>query len=229
MFLNESTNIFIEESFNYLSCDHSYIKADELFINCIDKDVEKAKFFKNQMDIARLSLKNDLDFFYDSDPAATSKEEIILAYPGYLAIAYYRVSHILYELGYKTFARIVAESAHKATGIDINPGAKIGVPFFIDHGTGIVIGETAIVGKNVKLYQGVTLGALSLSRGHSLKGQKRHPTIGDDVTIYAGASVLGDITVGNNVTIGSNVFITDDIPSDMKVTISKPELVIKKK
>ena len=165
----------------------------------------------------------------ESDPAVDSEEEVILAYPGFKAIAYHRVAHILDALGYKLQARMMSEEAHSLTGIDIHPGANIGESFFIDHGTGIVVGETTIIGKNVRLYQGVTLGAMSLSKGSKMKGIKRHPTIGSNVTIYAGASILGDINIGDNVTIGSNVFLTDDIPSNTRVTIGKPELIFEKK
>lgn len=225
----EKINKFINESFNYLSCCNSTVDPYNAFIECVEDNKENATFFVNELNKVKQYLKEDTQFIYDSDPAANSLEEVVLAYPGYLAIAYHRVSHILYELKYYTYARVVSETAHKITGIDINPGATIGVPFFIDHGTGVVIGETSVIGKYVKIYQGVTLGALSLSRGHAMRGQKRHPTICDNVTIYAGASVLGDVVIGENTTIGSNVFITEDIPSNVKVSISKPELVVKKK
>ena len=174
-------------------------------------------------------LKEDLDFFLDSDPAVDSKEEVILAYPGYKAITYYRIAHELYKLGIKLPARIITEEAHKLTGIDIHPGAQIAHPFFIDHGTGIVIGETAILGHHVKMYQGVTLGALSLAKGKRMHDIKRHPTIGNYVTIYSNASILGDVTIGNNVTIGGNVFLTENIADNTRVLISKPELSITKK
>lgn len=199
------------------------------FIKHIDNNMENAQKYASYLPSIEKSLKEDLKFFYESDPAANSLEEIVVTYPGFLAIAYHRIAHPLYLLGYKVESRFISEQAHKITGIDIHSGADIGVPFFIDHGTGIVIGETAVVGKRVKIYQGVTLGALSLAKGQALKGTKRHPTIGDDVTIYSGASILGDITIGNDVTLGSNVFITEDIPPHTKVTISKPVLVFKTK
>ena len=164
----------------------------------------------------------------ESDPAAESKQEILLAYPGFKAISAYRIAHELYKLGYTLAARMMTEEAHSKTGIDIHPGANLASPLFIDHGTGIVVGETTISGKNFKIYQGVTLGALSLKCGSKLKGCKRHPTIGENVVIYAGASILGDISIGNNVTIGSNVFITESIPDNVKVSFSKPSLVITK-
>lgn len=199
------------------------------FIKEIENNETKCKAFISKLTNIKSFLKLDLDFFMDSDPAVDSEEEVILAYPGYKAIVYYRIAHVLYSLGYALKARIICEEAHTATGIDIHPGATIACPFFIDHGTGIVIGETSIIGKNCKIYQGVTLGALSLSKGSKMKGVKRHPTIGNNVTIYAGASILGDINIGDNVTVGSNVFLTEDIPSDTKVTIGKPELIFTKK
>ena len=174
-------------------------------------------------------LKEDLEFFLDSDPAATSTDEIKLAYPGYKAIEIYRISHAIYQMGYKVQARFISEVAHSSTGIDIHPAANISYPFFIDHGTGIVIGETSSIGKRAKIYQCVTLGAVSLSNAKELRGVLRHPQVGDDVTIYAGASLLGPINIGNNVTIGSNVFLTEDIASNMKVVIGKPELIYKNK
>ena len=172
--------------------------------------------------------EEDARFFYECDPAANSIEEIKLTYPGFKAILLYRIAHILYKKTQKIEARIVSELAHSITGIDINPGAEIGYPFFIDHGTGIVIGETTVIGKYVRLYQGVTLGALSPKQGQSIKGVKRHPTINDKVVIYANATLLGDITVGENSVIGGGVFITEDIPANSKVTSAKPILKIEK-
>lgn len=197
--------------------------------NISPKESDYEEFVKESI-YAKECLAKDLDFFLESDPAADSKEEIIVAYPGYKAIYYYRIAHILYKLGLKIPARVVSEHAHYLTGIDIHPGATIGCPFFIDHGTGIVVGETAIIGNYVKMYQGVTLGALSLAKGAALKGIKRHPTIGNNVIIYAGASILGgDVTIGDRTVIGSNVFLLDSIPSDHKVILSKPELIIIKR
>ena len=220
--------LFVNDCYgNAIGEQHNDIKKS--FIKYIDDNEDNAKKYCDYLLVAEKELKEDLQFFFDSDPAANSLDEIILSYPGFLAICYYRIAHPLYLLGYRVESRFVGEQAHKITGIDIHPGAEIGVPFFIDHGTGIVIGETAIVGKRVKVYQGVTLGALSLSKGHTLKGTKRHPTVGNDVTIYSGASILGDIKVGDDVVLGSNVFITEDIPSHTKVTISKPVLVYIKK
>ena len=199
------------------------------FLEVIENKEEVVEKFIGAFKDIKKDLLADLDFFMESDPAIDSREEVILTYPGFKAICYYRVAHVLRNMGYLLVSRIITEEAHSKTGIDIHPGSKIAAPFFIDHGTGIVIGETAIVGSYVKLYQCVTLGALSLSKGAKMKNIKRHPTIGNHVTIYACASILGDITVGDDVTIGSNVFLIESVPPRMRVTIGKPELVIKSK
>ena len=157
------------------------------------------------------------------------QEQIIFSYPGFYAIYVYRLAHVLYLENVPFIPRIMSEYAHGYTGIDINPGATIGEYFFIDHGTGVVIGETTEIGKNVKLYQGVTLGALSTRQGQLLANVKRHPTIRDNVTIYSNSSVLGGETViGENTIIGGNTFITESIPANTKVSAKSPELVIKK-
>ena len=154
-------------------------------------------------------LEEDLDAAFKGDPAAKSKEEIALAYPGFYAIMVHRVAHLLYQNNVPILPRVMSELAHSETGIDIHPGATIGHRIFIDHGTGVVIGETAEVGDDVRIYQGVTIGAKSLDNADALRGKKRHPTIKNNVIIYAGASILGgDTVIGNNVIIGSNVFIT---------------------
>lgn len=185
----------------------------------LDKEAIIEKFL-DKLPIVDNMLKTDLDALFEGDPAAESKTEIILCYPGFSAIFVYRVAHIFYELNVKILPRALSEYAHSKTGIDIHPGAQIGAYFFIDHGTGIVIGETTIIGEHVKLYQGVTLGALSLREGLKLKGSKRHPTIKDYVTIYSGASIFGgDTIIGENSTIGSNAFITSSIGDNMLVTI----------
>lgn len=162
----------------------------------------------------RVNLLGDVTAIYNGDPSCNSLSEVILTYPGFIAISAYRIAHALYELSLKSVARIISEYAHSRTGIDINPGAQIGKNFFIDHGTGIVIGETCVIGNNVKIYQGVTLGAMSLKKGQSLRGTKRHPTIEDDVTIYSGASIFGgDTIIGKGSTIGSSSYITKSIPN----------------
>ncbi len=172
-------------------------------------------------------LYTDVKAAYNGDPAAYSTDEIIFSYPGLFAITVYRIAHELWLLKVPMIPRIMTEYAHSLTGIDIHPGAKIGKYFFIDHGTGIVIGETTEIGDNVKIYQGVTLGALSTRKGQELKGVKRHPTIGDNVTIYSGTTILGgDTVIGNGVTIGGNTFIVSSISEGMKVSVKNPELQI---
>ncbi len=184
--------------------------------------------FLSQIPKAQELLMKDVEATMAGDPAAQSKEEVVLAYPGLFAILVYRYAHILYELKVPMIPRIMSEYAHGKTGIDINPGASIGEYFFIDHGTGIVIGETAIIGNNVKIYQGVTIGALSTRKGQALAGKKRHPTIEDNVIIYANATILGGNTVvGKNATVAGNTFVTESIPEGAKVSAMMPELVVK--
>ena len=185
-------------------------------------------FFEQLPEVQRLLL-TDVQAGFDGDPAAKSKEEIIFSYPGLFAIYVYRLAHILYKENIPFIPRVMSEYAHGRTGIDINPGATIGEYFFIDHGTGVVIGETTEIGNNVKLYQGVTLGALSTRMGQQLANVKRHPTICDNVTVYSNSTVLGGETVvGENTIIGGNTFITESIPANTKVSAKSPELVIKK-
>ena len=185
------------------------------------------EFFR-QIPAIRAVAQTDVEAFFEGDPAAFSLDEIISCYPGLFAITVYRLAHVLYTQGVPMIPRIMTEHAHSVTGIDINPGATIGKYFFIDHGTGIVIGETTVIGDRVKLYQGVTLGALTTRGGQSLRGQRRHPTIEDNVTIYAGASILGGGTViGRDSVIGSNVFITHSIPPCTTVSVKSQELQFK--
>ena len=181
--------------------------------------------FLEKLPEVRALLQTDLEAFFDGDPAATSLDEIIIAYPGLYAIMVNRVAHVLFQLGVPLIPRIMTEHAHSVTGIDIHPGATIGRYFFIDHGTGIVIGETTVIGENVKIYQGVTLGALSTRGGQSLRGKRRHPTIEDRVTIYSGASVLGgDTVIGHDAVIGGNAFITSSIAPGTRVSVKSQEL-----
>ncbi|MDR2521833.1 MAG: serine acetyltransferase [Spirochaetaceae bacterium] len=193
---------------------HGQPEAGELVVNFLAK-----------LPAIRALLLTDVDATFDGDPAAFSKDEIISSYPGIFAIMVFRLAHELYALDVPLIPRIMTERAHSITGIDIHPGACIGSSFFIDHGTGIVIGETTLIGTAVKIYQGVTLGGLSTKGGQSLKSTKRHPTIEDNVTIYAGASILGGGTViGEGAVIGSNVFITQSVPRHTKVSIKNPDL-----
>ena len=169
----------------------------------------------------RTLLDSDVLAAYQGDPAARSVDEVLLCYPGVLAMIHYRLAHQLYTLGLPLLARIVAELAHSATGIDIHPGASIGAGFFIDHGTGVVIGETALIGERVRLYQNVTLGAKRFTtdaQGHLEKGLPRHPIVEDDVVIYAGATILGRVTLGKGAMIGGNVWLTHDVPPGGQVT-----------
>ncbi|MEM2112056.1 MAG: serine O-acetyltransferase EpsC [Candidatus Bathyarchaeia archaeon] len=176
----------------------------------------------------RALLSGDIQAAYDGDPAAKSTDEVILSYPCVLAIATYRIAHELYIRGVPLIPRIMCEWAHSQTGIDIHPGAKIGRNFFIDHGTGVVIGETTEIGDNVKIYQGVTLGALSFpkdEKGQLIRGQKRHPTVGNNVVIYSGATILGsEAVIGDDAVIGGNAWITSPIPEGTKVIVAPPEL-----
>lgn len=189
---------------------------------------ERCMAFWKEIPAVRSMVQTDLEAFYEGDPAATSYDEIIYCYPGMLAITVNRLAHVLYCLGVPMIPRMMTEYAHSETGIDIHPGATIGEYFFIDHGTGIVIGETTVIGRNVKVYQGVTLGALTTRGGQSLRGKKRHPNIEDNVTIYSGASILGGETViGHDSVIGGNAFITHSIPPFTTVSIKNQELSYK--
>ena len=175
--------------------------------------------FMRQLPEVRRLLGTDVKAAFDGDPAAGSYEEVILAYPGLEAIAIQRMAHVLYREGLPLIPRMMTEWAHNRTGIDIHPGAVIGTHFFIDHGTGVVIGETSIIGSHVKLYQGVGLVARSLAAGQKLKGKLRHPGLEDYVTIYANATIVGDITIGRRSTLGANVFVTEDVPPDRVVAL----------
>ena len=219
--------LFVKKIEEYFFCDAKPTAVKKLYLSEISKD-NVNDFLAGLLNV-RCQLKKDLDYFLECDPASDSKEEIIECYPGFKAITYYRIAHLLCELGHRVIARIISEEAHFLTGIDIHPASKIDSPFFIDHGTGIVVGETSIIGHHVRLYQGVTIGALSLKNPNKVRGVKRHPTIGNNVIIYANASILGgDVTIGDNVIIGGNVFLTESIPANSKVLLQKPELIVTK-
>ena len=193
-----------------------------------DRAQEICLEFFRRIPKVRALVQTDLQASYDGDPAAAGKEEVIFSYPGLFAITVYRLAHELYLLGVPMIPRIMTEHAHSLTGIDIHPGATIGEYFFIDPGTGIVVGETTVIGDRVKIYQGVTVGALSTRGGQNLRGKKRHPTIEDNVTIYAGASILGgDTVIGRDSVIGSNAFITSSIAPGTTVSIKNQELQFK--
>ena len=194
----------------------------------LDASVIAERFF-GRLPAVRARLAEDVDAAFEGDPAAKSYAEIVTAYPSVQAVATYRVAHEVYQLGVPLVPRVMSESAHARTGIDIHPGAKIGRRFFIDHGTGVVIGETCEIGDRVVLYQGVTLGALAPRKGQLLRGVKRHPTLEDDVTIYAGATILGGETViGRGSVIGGNVWLTHPIPPCSKLQIESPRLQLQR-
>ncbi|PKO43426.1 MAG: serine acetyltransferase [Betaproteobacteria bacterium HGW-Betaproteobacteria-3] len=183
--------------------------------------VDAVRKFAAALPSIRRLLDSDVLAAYQGDPAARSVDEVLLCYPGILAMIHHRLAHALYKLGLPLLARIVAELAHGQTGIDIHPGAQIGPGFFIDHGTGVVIGETAMIGQRVRLYQAVTLGAKRFptdADGNLSKGLPRHPVVEDDVVIYAGATILGRITLGKGATIGGNVWITESVPPGANIT-----------
>jgi len=198
------------------------------FGECAPRAHELTEEFLGRLPQVRALLVRDAQAAFDGDPAATNLDEVILAYPGVLAVSVYRIAHVLYELGVPMMARIMTEWAHSRTGCDIHPGAKIGPAFFIDHATGVVIGETSDIGENVKLYQGVTLGALSLPKdasGQVIRGRKRHPTVERGSTLYANATVLGGQTVvGADSVIGGSVFLTRSIPARSRVSLKEPDL-----
>jgi serine O-acetyltransferase len=182
--------------------------------------------FFGRLPAVRALLADDVEAAFEGDPAASSHAEIVVSYPALDAIAIYRLAHELHGLGIPMIPRIMTESAHGLTGIDIHPGARIGRRFFIDHGTGVVIGETCVIGDRVRIYQGVTLGALAV-HGRAIRGSKRHPTIEDDVVIYAGATILGgDTVIGRGSVIGGNVWLTESLPPCSKVQIDPPALLV---
>lgn len=193
----------------------------EQCILCDGQGREAALAFMRKLPEIRQLLASDAQAAFEGDPAAVSPGEAIFCYPSMTAMFYHRTGHELYRLGVPIIPRIIGEMAHAATGIDIHPGAQIGPDFFVDHGTGVVIGETSIIGKGCRLYQGVTLGALSFPKnedGTLVKGIERHPVLEDNVTVYAGATILGRVTIGQGAVIGGNVWITYDVPAGAKVT-----------
>jgi|CXWL01.1.fsa_nt_gi serine O-acetyltransferase len=200
------------------ACEHG---GDPPCGTCEARAVDITRQIASQLPALREVLGTDACAAFEGDPAATSPDEAVFCYPGMTAILHHRIAHEIYRLGVPMIARIVSELAHSATGIDIHPGATIGSRFFIDHGTGVVIGETSRIGNSVRLYQGVTLGAKSFpvdDRGQPLKGLPRHPIVEDDVVIYAGATILGRITIGRGARVGGNVWITQDVPAGSRIS-----------
>ncbi len=212
------------------SIRHDCLRHDLTCQECNQRGFDISLKVLERVPSIRDVLATDVQAAFDGDPAAKSYDEIIFSYPGIFAITVYRVAHVLYEYGVPMLPRIMTEYAHSKTGIDIHPGAKIGQRFVIDHGTGVVIGETATIGKDVRIYQGVTLGALSIPKDacEQLRGRKRHPDIEDDVVIYSGATILGgDTVIGARSVIGGNVWLTESVPPDTQVILERPQLVYK--
>jgi serine O-acetyltransferase len=209
------------------SIRHECRRLNSLCTQCLDRGQKEALTFLKKIPDLRRILAGDVQAAYDGDPAAKSLDEIIFSYPCILAVTVYRIAHELHIQGVPLLPRIMTEYAHSVTGIDIHPGASVGKDFFIDHGTGVVIGETTEIGDRVKIYQGVTLGALSFpkdSEGNIIRGRKRHPTLEDEVTIYSNATILGPVVIGARSVIGGNTWITHDVPPDTVVTIEQPGL-----
>ncbi|MBQ9365351.1 MAG: serine acetyltransferase [Schwartzia sp.] len=222
-FIEEITYHLTRQITGVLRGQPEFLHVDE---PVIEREGQRLVFeFLHRIPLLRDYINSDLEATYDGDPAAKSMEEIVLAYPGLLAITIYRIAHELFLLRVPLIPRMMTEYAHSMTGVDIHPGATIGRYFFIDHATGIVVGETSIIGEHVKIYQGVTIGALSTSGGQKLKGKKRHPTIEDNVTIYSGASILGgDTVIGHDSIIGGNSFITRSVKPYSRVSVKNLEM-----
>ena len=212
-----------------LALRHQCRMTDCPTCDCNKMAVEVTDYLLAQIPAIRQMLKGDVQAAYDGDPAAQSFDEIIISYPCIIAIATHRIAHELYKKNIPLIPRIMSENAHSKTGIDIHPGATIGKRFFIDHGTGVVVGETSIIGENVKFYQGVSLVAISIPKdAQSIKNIKRHPTIEDDATIYAEATILGNITIGKGAIIGANAWVKESVPAAVTVAMAKPKSVIKR-
>jgi serine O-acetyltransferase len=231
-YFGQEVTAFFEELSKQLtlSIRHECLRYNQPCTHCEARGYEAAIDFIRSMPHLRIMLAKDVRAAYEGDPAAKSYDEIIFSYPGLFSVTVYRLAHLLHEQGLPLIPRIMTEYAHSMTGIDIHPGATIGESFFIDHGTGAVIGETTEIGNRVRVYQGVTLGALSVPREavEALRSKKRHPTIEDDVVIYSGATILGgDTVIGARSVIGGNVWVTESVPPDTHVYLKKPELVFR--
>ncbi len=230
--MGQSLSILFELLYEQIVCAtrHECSRFETQCSDCINKGGETAIAFFESIPEIRKTLATDVRAMFEGDPAAKSHDEIIFSYPGIFAIMVHRCAHRLYRLDVPLLPRMMSEYAHAVTGIDIHPGATIGESFAIDHGTGVVIGETTVIGKNVRIYQGVTLGALSLPKDRviELKTSKRHPTIEDEVVVYSGATILGGETViGKGSVIGGNVWLTDSVPSGTRVFIENPKLIFR--
>ena len=215
-FVGYTLDCVLHELFKQIRRELQFISGSEGVDEAAHQQaIEITRLFTAQLPAVRALIDSDIQAAYEGDPAARTPDEVLVCYPGIMAVIYHRLAHILYTQGAPLVARMIAELAHSATGIDIHPGAKIGESFFIDHGTGVVIGETAIIGQRVRLYQAVTLGAKRFQKdenGMLIKGNLRHPIVEDDVVIYAGATILGRVTIGRGSIIGGNVWLTHSVP-----------------
>ncbi len=221
-FVGHTLETLLRELYKQIRRELQFISGHEGVDKAANEQaINIARQFAAQLPTVRALVDSDIQAAYEGDPAARSPDEVLVCYPGITAIIHHRLAHILYQLGVPLVARIISEIAHSSTGIDIHPGAQIGESFFIDHGTGVVIGETAIIGRHVRVYQAVTLGAKRFQKddnGMLVKGNERHPIVEDDVVIYAGATILGRITIGRGTTIGGNVWLTYSVPPDSNIT-----------
>jgi serine O-acetyltransferase len=220
-FVGNTLNVALNALLEQVNRGRLFVSDEPASEEQFEDAVSLTRDFASKLPEIRGLLVSDLRAAFVGDPAATSFPEILIGYPGMIAIVHHRIAHVLYGLGATLVARLIAEIAHTKTGIDIHPGANLGSGFFIDHGTGVVIGETAIIGDRVRIYQAVTLGARHFPTDHEgkiIKGNARHPIVEDDVIIYAGATILGRIIVGSGSTIGGNVWLTDDVPPNSFVT-----------
>ncbi len=222
-FVGHTLDVTLSKLFEQVRLELQFVTGQDsgLSKSEYDRAKEITQIFASRLPNVRALLDSDILSAYEGDPAATSVDEVLVCYPGITAIIYYRIAHELFNLGIPLISRMISEIAHSTTGIDIHPGAQIGGSFFIDHGTGVVIGETAIIGQRVRLYQAVTLGAKRFptdENGVLIKGNARHPIVEDDVVVYAGATILGRITVGAGSTIGGNVWLTRSVPPGSNIT-----------
>jgi serine O-acetyltransferase len=220
-FVGHTLDTLLRELFKQIRRELQFISEHAPDDEAYQQAVTITREFAARLPEVRTLLDSDIQAAYEGDPAARSSDEVLVCYPGITAVIHHRLAHILHQLGAPLVARIISEIAHSATGIDIHPGAQIGESFFIDHGTGVVIGETAVIGRHVRLYQAVTLGAKRFQKdedGILVKGNARHPIVEDDVVIYAGATILGRITIGKGSTIGGNVWLTHSVPPGSNIT-----------
>ncbi|WP_027148725.1 serine O-acetyltransferase EpsC [Methylobacter tundripaludum] len=220
-FVGHTLDTLLRELYKQIRRELQFTSGHTAVDDAYQQSVAITREFAARLPEVRTLLDSDIQAAYEGDPAARSSDEVLVCYPGITAITHHRLAHILYQLGAPLVARIISELAHSATGIDIHPGAKIGESFFIDHGTGVVIGETAVIGRHVRVYQAVTLGAKRFQKdddGILVKGNARHPIVEDDVVIYAGATILGRIIIGRGSTIGGNVWLTYSVPPGSNIT-----------